>query len=1180
VHWFEIARGLEIPDTLGTVLNDYYTWVPHDRLCMAYFHLGRVWDAYGENEQALSFRPSDERLLYNQRFLMDQLFPGRVLEQPVRLNLGGGGKPVPSYRNCDLFAGPGVREIFSLEAVPYPDGFVHALYSEHALEHAPTHLRARQAVTEWARVLRYGGDLVLKVPDLEECVKQFLEAEDREKREGERFSPRDWFKATIFGAQDMQGFDPPGAQHHNTGFTKTELKRLLEKNGFEVRSMKNYDGFDTPSVEVHAKQVKKPVRVRWLIEKVDERAPQTRIRRTNIHRFLLSQGVDSEIIEGYRGNEHLLEDLRNADVVVVSVFAAEEQALMERLIRCGIAVVFDVCEDLEGVPYYKECLERATIISCSSTVLAKKLEKYGRTVVLPDAYELPASLPPQTPKSKRDGGKLRAVWCGMGGNAKNCDFLRPILEELDMELVIISEWDSADKKWGLDTWLADHADADICICPADVQNQPAKSNVKVTQAMALGLPVVASPLPAYREIIRHGENGFLAGTEGEWREALEELRDEERRKTVSKEGEKTVGRYSIEKIGEQWLALLKDLCFEICSPPKVDIIVLTLNNLPYLQACIESIRENTAHPYNIIVVNSGTDATADWLAQQVDIIRHNSPERLHFSAANNIGLGISKERYVVLLNDDTIVSRNWLTCLMHEGKKPGIACVNPFSNCDQGWLHHERIQVGGKNLRPAMKLEQIQDILPAIYSWQHPKVVQDREWVAFFSTLIKKEVIEKVGTLDETFQSGCEDVDFCKRATKEGYRCLQTYDSWVFHFGGVTREMTQKEDPEKYQEEDLGNHAALRSKYERPLFVLYTGAAWERWGPQSIDKGGIGGSETCAVRLAEQFAKKGYRSIVFSDCSGMEGEHGGVEYRDYRGFSPFAQNSFMDIFVSSRRPEAFALDLHAGVKLCWVHDIWLDKNPKAPLHVDNVDKFLVLSPWHQEFFCQHHGVPVEKTWITRDGVDLSRYAQELPRKPGKLIYSSSPDRGLDVLLHLFPRIRARVPYAELHVFYGFNNWEKAIAARNDAKGRAWMEQIKEALKRDGVVYRGRVGQAELVREELTSELWVYPTFFWETFCITAAEMMAAGLPVVTSDLAALSTTVGDAGIIIPGDCWSNEYQDRFVEECVRMLTDKKRWKEYSERSLEKAKQYTWDTLADEWLAMIQREQKVLQEART
>lgn len=415
--------------------------------------------------------------------------------------------------------------------------------------------------------------------------------------------------------------------------------------------------------------------------------------------------------------------------------------------------------------------------------------------------------------------KLKVMSCSMGGNVQNVDFLRPIIDSLGMSLTVISEWPQHDIRWHRDTWLEHLAKADIVVCPQRHTLQPAKSNNRVTQAQALGKPVLASPLQAYCEAIVHGETGYLCVVPEQWAHYLQLLRDDPRlRKKIGKAGQQSARkRYSIDVIGQQWLNLLKQVSTSAANPPAVDVIIPTWNNLPYLQECINSIKVNTDWPCNIIVVNSGTDDTANWLGRyHPDVVVHNHSERLHFSAANNIGLRLAKNPYVCFLNDDTIVAQHWLPALMHEAMKPDVAGVNPFSNCDMGWLHNEQVNVGGVNLHPGMTLQTIKPIIPQLYTQRHNKVVTDRDWLAFFCTLMPRAVIDQVGELDEDFKSGCEDLDYCIRVKKHNpkYRFVTTFDSFVFHFGGATRKNSEKFDKRIHELEDHENQQLVKRKHQ------------------------------------------------------------------------------------------------------------------------------------------------------------------------------------------------------------------------------------------------------------------------------------------------------------------------------------------------------------------------------
>lgn len=384
--WFEIASRLPIPQSLGVIVIENYTWAPHDRLCKCYSQIGKIREAYDANEKALTFKPNEPRLLFNREFLRDVLFSGRTAERPVRLSLGSGGKPTPSYRCTDMYQAPNVEELIDQTTVPYKDATIHAIYSEHALEHAPGHSGAEKAIAEWARVMRHGGHVTIKVPDLEQCCLNFVRAEDRDAAQHERFGPRDWFKYTIYGIQDITGDPHPEGQYHRTGFTQQSLQRILESHGFEVQSNKKYDGWGTPSLEVTAVQMKQPLKIVWFIPGVpDESHGSLRIRRLNVHRWLQKNGVNSTILNPADPVD--IQKAYNADICVFISFGAAEKTLIDQLKRRGIKCIFDHCEDMYDLPHQTECFQAVDVIACCSTVLTEKSTSYGRAIMVPDACE-------------------------------------------------------------------------------------------------------------------------------------------------------------------------------------------------------------------------------------------------------------------------------------------------------------------------------------------------------------------------------------------------------------------------------------------------------------------------------------------------------------------------------------------------------------------------------------------------------------------------------------------------------------------------------------------------------------------------------------------------------------------------------------------------------------------------
>lgn len=363
---------------------------------------------------------------------------------------------------------------------------------------------------------------------------------------------------------------------------------------------------------------------------------------------------------------------------------------------------------------------------------------------------------------------------------------------------------------------------------------------------------------------------------------------------------------------------------------------------------------------------------------------------------------------------------------------------------------------------------------------------------------------------------------------------------------------------------------------DEPLTIIFwLGASWEKWSPETIKQTGIGGSETAAVVMARSLALLGHNVMVFSDCEGHEGFYDGVAYVPYQaihndGLPDSAREC--DIFISSRQAAAFKAAEKWKYKagFLWVHDIHVGQ-PNAAMSeaLFRVDGFFCLSEWHKKFFLETYPfLHTDSVIVTRNGIDVERFRNK-PNKIGKrLIYSSSPDRGLEVLLNLLPRIREQVPEVVLHVYYGFETW-KAMALsmgnQEQIERVAYFERrLAEEASKGHVVYHGRVNQDQLAAAFLASSVWAYPTWFTETFCITAVEAMAGGCVPVTTKLAALPETVKH-GIVIPGTNTDEEYQKLFVRSVVELLTDE----DGRQRLADEGRQYAlascdWLSVAVEW----------------
>lgn len=939
----------------------------------------------------------------------------------------------------------------------------------------------------------------------------------------------------------------------------------------------------------------------WLVPCVNLQYATIRIRYHNIDQTLTKMGMQSTIVTNYYSSsiETLVEAMSNSTVFVFTRQSDFDLKLAAALKAKGKKVIIDICESIFYSTSDLNSLNVFDAISCCSTGLSNELTSYGvnRTRVIKDAIEDKPVV-----HNYKNEGKLKAVYCGMGGNSfLVTDVLRETIESAGYELVVLTEWDNATKKWDMNTWHEDMSTCDVALCPQRVDIQPSKSNVKVTTAMNLGLPVIASPILAYQEVVSHGDNGFLCNTKDEWYSALVELKDEQRRKEIGEAGKRSISNYSQTKICNDWISLFYDVLKNQSSTESVtatikvrttiDIIIISYNCLEYLKLCLNSILLNTDYPYHIIISDAGSSKeTWDYFSVLKGFtILGSQNTRLNFSQACNAGILASRSKYFVILNLDVIVSKNWLTNLVEKIQTvPRLAACGVLSNCDRGWLHgvankpeYPMKTANGTDLHPGMIKSQINvDDLNDFMKSSNDKFsgqFVEQEWVAAYATIFARCAINEVGLFDEEYKNGCEDRDLCLRLKKYQYTIGQAIDSFVFHFGGVARGAYQKEDTVLFRQEDVFNHNKMQKKWAKEKVVIYTGPAWEKWSKETVNTG-MGGSETWAARLSEQLSLLGYDVTVYADLQDENAtivESTGEKYRHHTKLVDDFKYDCIDYLIASRTTDAFALPyLHAINKYVMIHDIWLSSNQNYNIHEWQVRNYFVLSNWHKSFVMSHHKIPENKILLTANGSDQQLYAQvDQVKKKNKIFYSSSPDRGLYELLQMFPKIRERVPDVELVVAYGFYNWERAIISRNSVDEVKSLNTIRSLLNQPGVRFVDRLSKSDLAKEQMECKAWLYPTVFWETFCITSVEAGLAKCAILSTKVAGLISTVGDAGILLDGDNKSSEYQSKFIDESVRLLTDEEYRLSWAEKAHNKMLQYRWDKIALDWQKVFKRDSK-------
>lgn len=212
----------------------------------------------------------------------------------------------------------------------------------------------------------------------------------------------------------------------------------------------------------------------------------------------------------------------------------------------------------------------------------------------------------------------------------------------------------------------------------------------------------------------------------------------------------------------------------------VSIVILSYNQLEYTKFCLESIRKYTTDvPYEIIIIDNASDMeTVNYLKEQKDILLILNQYNRGFAGGCNEGIKLAEGEYVLLLNNDTIVTSKWLYHmweLLRENRE--IAMTGPLTNATVG---KQMIEVPyGENM------EEMQAFAEKI-SESKEKPWRTLRLVAF-CTLIRKQIFDEIGMFDENFAVGnYEDDDFNIRsllAKKKMYICR---NSFIHHFMNVS----------------------------------------------------------------------------------------------------------------------------------------------------------------------------------------------------------------------------------------------------------------------------------------------------------------------------------------------------------------------------------------------------------
>lgn len=349
----------------------------------------------------------------------------------------------------------------------------------------------------------------------------------------------------------------------------------------------------------------------------------------------------------------------------------------------------------------------------------------------------------------------------------------------------------------------------------------------------------------------------------------------------------------------------------------------------------------------------------------------------------------------------------------------------------------------------------------------------------------------------------------------------------------------------------------------KPVLCFICDGGFSYWSASTMYNKGLGGSETFIVEMSKYIQSFGYYDvIVFCKCDNNEVIEG-VRYINILELFHMLPNIQIDTCIVSRYTEYLALASKLNIKHIYfsLHDLG-PTGTIIPLP-KNCHKILCLSEWHVNYFISNFPLFKNLTESFGYGIDHNMFDYNIKKIPFKFIYSSFANRGLLILLQMWPAIISLWPEATLDIFIDLNNlWLVNNHGEQVNKIKKLLEQYPESMN---IINHGWIDKITLYKEYWSkADIWLYPCTFMETFCHTALEAAASKTLIITNDLAALPETVSDYGYIIKGNPNESIWQEQVIDILKSYYNNSDKFKQNIEKNYQRTLNLTWKQKAEEF----------------
>ena len=356
----------------------------------------------------------------------------------------------------------------------------------------------------------------------------------------------------------------------------------------------------------------------------------------------------------------------------------------------------------------------------------------------------------------------------------------------------------------------------------------------------------------------------------------------------------------------------------------------------------------------------------------------------------------------------------------------------------------------------------------------------------------------------------------------------------------------------KQQSKKFSKNDCLSSKN----ILIFTGFSDINWNYSFMLNKALGGSEKAVAYISRCFPKD--YNIFISGYVAYETIEN-VTYIPLHNLTQLIENTAFNTIIVSRYISFYEMFKECSFyqSYIWAHDTELisygsslDATQILTKWNNHINGCICLTEWHQKVFIEKYPILTNKINIINNGIDINSFKKfNKPNKiKNKFIYTSRPERGLNLLLNLWQQILAKIPDATLSIssYVNFPSTPEDVLLKNIIDNT------------DSITYLGNLNVNKLYEEMSSSEYWLYPTHYPETSCITALEMLMSEVICLYYPVAGLPYTIDKYGIQVS----PNSEIDTIVS-----LTDEQKIQLKQNGKLY-AKSCSWEIRAKSWTKML------------